>query len=133
MLRHCKECPEDEKKRLRKNIAAEMAKTGPSKSTRSQVTKESEQQKDKQQTPKTAGRLSTMHASTACDITVKEDDATLPCVGRCDDGADESLVSPSFAESAVLNDVRNLKKISTVTIQVALMDKSKAQTFTFSL
>lgn len=131
MLRDFKEFPEDVKKRLRKNIAAENAKTGPSKSIHSQVAKKSEQQKDKQQTPKTAGRLSTMDSSAACKITLKDDDATLPCMGRCDDGADDSLVSLGLAESAVLNGVGKLKKISPVTVHVALKNKSEAQTFTF--
>lgn len=53
-------------------------------------------------------------------------------MGRCDDGADDSLVSPRLAESAVLNGVGKLKKIKPVTVQVALKDKSAAQTFTFS-
>lgn len=51
---------------------------------------------------------------------------------RCDDGADESLVSPRLAKSTVLNGIKKLKKIGLVTVQVALKEKSEAQTFTFS-
>lgn len=78
-----------------------------------------------------AGRLANTHCSSAYHITLNKDGATKPCVGRCDDGVDESIVSPRLAESAVLNGIAKLKKIKPVTVQVALKDEKEAQLFTF--
>lgn len=67
-------------------------------------------EKTQQIPPNTAGRLSNMHPSSACDITLKDDDETVPCVGSCDDGADDSLVSPHLEESIVLNGVGKIEE-----------------------
>lgn len=132
LLRHCKEFPAEEKKKLREKLAAEKARTSPSKSTRAQIAQQGEAQKQQQPPAKTAGRLANTHGTAACDITLKDDNATLPCIGRCDDGADESIASPRLAEAAVLSGIGKLKKINPVTVQVALKDQSDAQKFKFS-
>lgn len=73
-----------------------------------------------------------MRTTPVCDIKLKDDDEVLPCVGRCDDGVDESIVFPRLAESAVLIGIGKLKKINSVTVQVALKEKADAQKFIFS-
>lgn len=132
LLRHCKECPPEEKKRIREQIAKEKAKTGPAKSPRAQIAQQAEQEKHKKDPPKIAARISNQQGTAACQITLKDDSATLPCVGRCDDGADESIVSPQLAESAVLSGIGKMKKIKPVTVQAALKESREAQTFTLS-
>lgn len=52
--------------------------------------------------------------------------------GRTDDGSDESIVSPKFAEQALLNGIGKLTKIDQVTLQVALKDGESAQEFSSS-
>lgn len=50
--------------------------------------------------------------------------------GRTDDGSDESIVSLKFEEHTVLKCIGGMTKIDSVTLQVALMDPSDAQSFT---
>lgn len=53
-------------------------------------------------------------------------------MGRADDCADESIAFSRTAEGAVLNVIGKMPKISPVTVQVALKDRSEAEKFTFS-
>lgn len=112
-------------------MGPEKAKTGPAKSTRAQMSKQNEKQK--QQTPptKTADCLSIQHGTSTWEMTPKDHSATLPCIGRCIGVADESIVSPRLAESVILSGIGKFKKIYPVTMQVALKEAQEAQSFTF--
>lgn len=79
-----------------------------------------------------AGRLVCSRGSSTCDTTLKENGATIPCVGRCYDGASESIVSLCLKESTVLIYIGNMKIIKPVTVEVAPWDAKEAQIFTFS-
>lgn len=57
---------------------------------------------------------------------------TLSCNGKTKFGSYDIIVSPNIADKAVLNGIGKLKKIKTVTIQVALKEGEQAETFTFS-
>ena len=56
--------------------------------------------------------------------------ATHWCQGRCDDGADDNVISPVVAKAAASQVVGKITKISTVILQVALKNGSQAQRFT---
>lgn len=125
--------PHGKMKRIHDQMVADNARTGPAKSTRAQIAQQTGQQNQLQPSAnKPACQLSTNQSSSACDITLKDDGALLFCLGQSDDGADELTVSPKFAESVILSGIGKLRKISTVTMQVALKEKFKANTFTFS-
>lgn len=133
------ECPEPDaaKDAKRKELAekrkeepAERAKDGPSKSTRAQKSEQSKGSESKA----TTGRLKvpTVHDGPAITIELAEDTSSITCVGRCDDGSDDSLVAPHVAERAVLDGIGKIKKIDPVTVSVALKKDEEAQQFSFS-
>lgn len=121
-LKHCPDCPENEKRRLLREHHGELAKTGPARSTRSQLP--------------TTGRLLTRAVSVSdspsCPIEVSDGIASLSGTGRCDDGCDESIVSPTLAQTAVCKGIGKFKAIAPVHIQVAIKSDSEPSTFTFS-
>lgn len=53
-------------------------------------------------------------------------------VGRCDNGSDESIAYPSFAQATVLKGIGQMSAIAPVKIQVTLKDPETLPTFTFS-
>ena len=59
-------------------------------------------------------------------------DVSIACSGRCDDGSDETLISPRVAETAVLKGIGRLNKIDKVVVQVALKECDTAQQFSLS-
>lgn len=133
LLRNCKDCPADEKNCLRREIAEKKAASGPANSTRSKT----ERNKDHQKTtpadkPPVTGKISTAHSPPGCDILLKDDSASLNCHGRCDDGSDESLASPKIAEAATIKGIGKMRKITPISVQVALRKGENAETFTFS-
>lgn len=73
-----------------------------------------------------------MHATAACNITLKDDGASLPWADRSDDGANASIVSSRLAGVAVLKGIGRLKYINPVKVQMALKDDEDSQTFNFS-
>lgn len=139
-LRHYwSECPEPEStkeakraelKTKREAEAAVKAKDGPSKSTRAQ---KADQAKAADAKP-TTGRLKvpTLLDGPSIKMEFAEDTASVDCVGRCDDGSDDSLIAPHFAEQAVLEGIGKMKKIPTVEVSVALKKGDEAQAFKFS-
>ena len=86
----------------------------------------------------TAGRIKDAvkiidHASApSCDIIVSEGDATLSTIGRCDDGANDSIVAPQLAETVIIKGIGKITGIKPVWLQVALKNGDKPQTFSFS-
>lgn len=132
------ECPrasETEKQKMFDTIAASKARTGPSKWTRSQVKLENE--KHPSSTSKitgTTGRLvkSTDPDSPAMNITISNGVSLMSTFGPCDDGSDNSLVSPRIAEAAVLQRIGKFCNISPFHLSVAIKIGSEdAQTFSF--
>ena len=137
LLRDCRECPEEEKEKLFKAYADEKAKTGPSRSTRGQRQKSAEADSDKKQSVRRLDNSSQPNAvnepnDTSFPVTITNGTACLTANGRTDDGSDESVVSSTFAESAVLQGIGTMTNIDKVSLQVALKDSSKAQSFSFS-
>lgn len=65
-------------------------------------------------------------------MTVSDGNELMISKGLTDDGSDESIVSPKFAERVVLNGIGKMTKIDSVKLQVALNNSSEAQSFTFS-
>lgn len=126
MLKDCPEFPEDDKRRILKERADELAKTRPSRSTWSHTD-------DKE---KTTGRLTNkkidMAASPSCPFVVSDGIVSMSGTGRCDDGSDDSIASPSTAQQAVMKGIARLEAIDPVSIQVALSSTDKPESFTFS-
>lgn len=97
LLRHCKERPEDKKKRLREQISENKTKTAQLKSTRAPILEQTDQQSTQQRPPQTKGRLSHMRVRSTIVITLKADGITISCVQKCDGDADESIASLRLA------------------------------------
>ena len=118
-----------------RRACSEKANTGPSRCTRSQAKQSQSTQGEQLSTQiifkPTKGHVAVMVPSPGCYMTVVDGTSKLQCHGRCDDGSDETLVSPRIAEKAVIQSIGRLHQISPITVQVALKDE-KAQTFTFS-
>ena len=136
LLKDCKKCPPEEKKKLLAARAAKLAETGPHSGLRSAKTNgsSSTQSPDDKYSPKahTTGRLTNIHSSPGCLFTLSDNDAEVTCKGRCDDGSDETLISPRIAERAALQGIGKINSIAKVSVQVALKEDSSAETFTFS-
>lgn len=134
-LRECRDCPEEEKSRLLAERAKEKAKDGPSKSTRGQTVDRGDAAASSSSKP-TAGRLQTSAIdfpnSPSCPIVVSDGTTSLNGTGRCDDGSDDSIASPTIAQDAVLKGIGRLEAITPVAIQVALTASDKPESFTFS-
>lgn len=127
-LKDCTACTEEEKTALFKQLADEKAATGPSKSTRGQ------KQRDDPKHP-VAGRLQPTIGKTISSsftVTLCDGNECMAAQGRADDGSDESIVSSTVAEKAVLNGIGKLTKIDPVFLQVALKQGDNAEKFTFS-
>ena len=143
-LKHwIKDCPHstvDEKNRMRAEIASEKAKTGPARSTRAQLGSKTMSFGNGSDSHKpTAGRLRTERPRVkldpdppSCTITLSDGRATLDAQGRCDDGSDDSIVSPTLAERAALKGIGKIRAIEPVRLQVALKSGSEAASFSFS-
>jgi len=65
-------------------------------------------------------------------MTVEDGKSSVSVVGQCDDGSDDSLVSPHIANKAVLDGIGSFKKIDPVSFQVALTKEKEPIEFTFS-
>lgn len=134
-MRDCTATSSEEKKALLKALAEEKAKTGPSKSTRSQTRQQSPPDKDSSST-KTTGRLNRKVkldlSNPSFTITAMDGKESISGKGRADDGSDETIASSKFATNCVLNGVGKFSKIQPIKIQVALKDDSEAKIFNFS-
>eukprot|EP00178_Gracilaria_changii_P000257 TRINITY_DN1027_c0_g1_i1.p2 TRINITY_DN1027_c0_g1~~TRINITY_DN1027_c0_g1_i1.p2 ORF type:complete len:1106 (+),score=114.18 TRINITY_DN1027_c0_g1_i1:5972-9289(+) len=119
-----------EKAAMRAELAAKKAADAPARNTRYL------RYRANQKNFGTVGRLTpTTHAdSIACSITVSDGMTSIPTSGRCDDGSDDSIVSPKLAEAAALKGVGKITAIDKVSLPVALKKDGKqdAERFTFS-
>lgn len=139
-LKDCRACPDDEKKRILLERAAEKAKDGPSKSTRAQNstthgTSGTASGSGTISRP-TTGRLQhnkiAFTSTPSCPITISDGNVSVKGTGRCDDGSDETIASPQIAEKAVLKGIGRFEAITPVKIQVALTTSAEPELFTFS-
>lgn len=69
-------------------------------------------------------------------MTLCDGPATVEIIGRCDDGADDSLVSPKLAQHGACQGIGKLTAIQPVKFQVAIThvseDEGESKWFTFS-
>lgn len=70
--------------------------------------------------------------SPSISVTVSDGSSSKFCNGRCNDGADESIVSSKIAKSAVVHRTGKISMIEPVRLQNALTSGEEAQTFSFS-
>ena len=137
----CTDATDAEKSKYLSEIAAAKARTGPSNSTRSWMggnAKTTRSTDDIRNKPRT-GQMSEKEykVSTADPLNpaftadVSDGCVSLSATGRCDDGSDDSLVSPHLAEKAAISGIGKIKGIRPVKIQVALRKDDKAQSFRF--
>lgn len=130
----CTTSDDKQKATMKADIIAAKARDGPSKSTRGQKAQAS----DKDSASGTTGRLnketpiSVKGSKTNCELRISDGLACIEATGRCDDGSDDSLVSPTLAERAALRGIGKLDKIPPTRLQVALKKGPKAHTFSFS-
>lgn len=137
LLKDCSECPAAEKHALLSKHAEERSHGGPAAHTRSktQTPTLAPATNEPSGTPKTARRLHqpiSAHTSPSCPVEVFDGPACHTGVGRCDDGSDETIASPSMAQAAVLKGIGRMTSIAPVRIQVALRDSGEPAAFTFS-
>lgn len=132
-LSNCRACPEREKKELLQKFKDERAASGPSRSARSQTRKTESCDKEGSEN-KTVLRVATLNPkdSSSFEVEFVDGKESQTATGRTDDGADESIVSFRVAQCAVMNGIGKMKKISPITLQVALKEGSQATKFTFS-
>lgn len=135
LLCDCRDCPETEKPALRKAHAGEKANTGPSRSTRGQLQKISPTENNNKTVQRLEGqsqaKSTCVHSVTTSSYLVTFTDGTesMNANGCTDDGSNKSIVSPRFAERAVLNGMGQMTKMDKVTLQVALKNTTEAQSF----
>lgn len=70
--------------------------------------------------------------SPSCPMNVSDGCASCKCTGRCDDGSDDSIVSPKLAESAALQGIGKLSAIEPVYVQVSLRSGDRTEYFYLS-
>lgn len=68
----------------------------------------------------------------SCAITVSDGIASLPGSGRCNDGSNESIVSPKLSKRATLRGVGKIIATLPVKLNVALKTGQDPQSFSFS-
>lgn len=127
-LKDCTACPDAEKDLLFRQLAAEKAATGPSRSTRSQKGAE-----DKKAA--VTGSLNPPHDQPTyptLNVTFCDGSESMTESGRADEGSDETIISARIAESATFNGIGKMAKITPVTLQVALKQEAEAERFSFS-
>ena len=139
LLKHCRDCPADEKKRLLQERSKKLAETGPHSNLRPRQAQTSSSSKtpaasssETSQKHPTTGRVSSCVSSPSCDISLCDANSQIICKGRCDDGSDDTIISPRIATDAVGRGIGKMYPISPVTVQVALKEDKNAQTFQFS-
>lgn len=71
-------------------------------------------------------------AKSSFEVQFQDGNESLWANGRADDGYDESIITARIAEHAVLNGVGKIKKITPISLQVALKSGSEAESFTFT-
>ena len=124
LLKDCNVCPEEEKKRLLVEHFADRPKNGPAANTRSKQGNFGRVAKHKDNNG--------TDRDTSCTVQLADGSASLMATGRCDDGADDTIVSPKIAEQAAIEGIGKMSRIKPVVLQVALTDGGKPQTFTMS-
>ena len=69
----------------------------------------------------------------SCIMTLSDGKTQLDTKGRCDDGSDENIASPSVAERAAVMGIGKIEAIKTVRLEVALTKKDTTpQSYEFS-
>lgn len=135
LLKDCRACPPDERQKLYAKRAEEFARDGPAKGTRSQTHTPPTLITTKTDKQPTTGRLKQVISafnSPSCPIEVRDGPVTHAGMGRCDDGSDESIVSPTLAQAAVVKGIGRMTAIAPIKIQVALKETGNPATFSFS-
>ena len=141
LIKDCPDATPEEKDRMLKELSAAKARDGPARSTSSQASAAASNQSEKSatKTSGTAGRLCRPRkiqkdnlGKPSCPMILSDGLASLERHGICDDGSDDTIVSPKLAETAVLKGIGKLKAITPITLSVALKSQTEAETFSFS-
>lgn len=95
---------------LKAKLAERKAHDGTKRGTRSQKTK-SNQEKDG-----TVPRLNTTtrHKSSNCVLTVSDGTSLIKSTGRCDDGSDNSILSPKITEAVAIKSIGKISAIQKI-------------------
>ena len=124
LLKDSNVCPEEEKKRLLDEHLADRPRNGPAANTRSKQSNFGHLAKHED--------TNWTDRDTSCTVQLADGSASLMATGRCDDGPDDTIVSPKIAEQAAIECIGKMSRIKPVVLQVALTDGGKPQTFTMS-
>lgn len=100
----------EEEIQLKTKVAAEKARDGPAKSTRSQTGSSADAFRSvrRLQHGKDDNDESFSYCTTVFDVTSSSD-----VIGRCDDGSDKNIANPKVAKRAVHKGIRRLELLKT--------------------
>lgn len=105
-LRDCRDYPPEERTRHVEDLASKKASDGPAHSTRSRSTTPATSRPTtdsaSRSTRLTTGRISQAVSPPGVSFTLEDQSESITCRDRCDEGSDESLVSPRIAERGSL-------------------------------
>jgi len=136
-LRHwiadCDRSTDAEKKTMKAEISAAKAADGPHRGTRSHSSREAATTGSGYKSA-TSRRIAktTKTPRHDCSMTVTDGTKSIDATGRCDDGSDESIVSPKLVERAMSNGLGKIKQIAPTWMQVSLRSGKQAERFSFS-
>ena len=136
-IRNCPNATETEKQRMLEDIAAAKARNGPHSSTRSKtVSSGAGSSRSETKSSNVVGRMTKKKTTDrkafntpSCPVTVSDGRESITATARCDDGSDDSLVSPKLAERAAVKGIGKITAIEPVRLNVALKTGDEAQSF----
>lgn len=125
----CKDSTAAAKKEYEINSVAAKARDGPARSTISQASSASDAVSS---SGRTAGRIQrpTIESddggdSPSCTMTLSAGIASVQAIGRCDDGSNISVASPTLAETSAIKGIGKIEAIEKVSVEVPLTKKGE--------
>lgn len=122
-LSECKDHMDEKKRQYREEQAANKARDGASKDTRSQTSTATSKSVKLVQQP--ANDLTDDRNTLSCRKTVQDVRTSLHVVGRCGDHSKETIASKKLSKKGVRNGIRKLEAIETFHLKVAPTKKFK--------
>lgn len=73
--------------------------------------------------------LPTAESSSSCTMTISDEELCHKIRGRCDDGNDETILSPRIADNCMFTGIGKMKAVRPVHLQVALKQGDESESF----
>lgn len=124
LLRNCENCPFEEKKALLDHHFADRQNTGPAAYTRSNQGSRIRPTKHKP--------ICDTSLDMSCTVRLADGREIILATGRCDDVADDIIISLKVAKQAAIDGIGKMNKIEPIVPQVTLTNGCTPQYFTMS-